>query len=284
MKIPPASRSGIRRTWTPCPSSVCATASCARRTTSGGWRLEEGSFLQLGGDHADRASIVEGGRHMIARDETPYDVDAMFRQQGLRPLRRGRRLRTAPARARARIPGLRRQPRRPLPAVVRRRGLLDPRPEERRDAERHRGGSTANSWTSTGRPRANRCPASARRGGWRTTRPCSSTTAGTCGEVRPDGSGGRRLTRGAGVEVRHRVVRLDFEGRRPRPGRAASTIRPTASGPRRPASRAPAGATPSSSSSGRTPPSASSAGSRRPRTPTSTSFARSASTIPPTTS
>ena len=47
----------------------------------GAWNLDRDDFLQLGGDHADRASIVEGGAHMIARDETPYDVEAMFRQQ-----------------------------------------------------------------------------------------------------------------------------------------------------------------------------------------------------------
>ena len=45
------------------------------------WGLDDGSFLQLGGDHADAASIVADGRYMLARDETPYDVDAMFRQQ-----------------------------------------------------------------------------------------------------------------------------------------------------------------------------------------------------------
>ena len=47
----------------------------------GGWNLEQGDFLQLGGDHADRATVLEGGRHLLARDETPYDVEAMFRQQ-----------------------------------------------------------------------------------------------------------------------------------------------------------------------------------------------------------
>ena len=45
------------------------------------WTLDDGSFLQLGGDHADAASIVADGRYMVARDETPYDVEAMFRQQ-----------------------------------------------------------------------------------------------------------------------------------------------------------------------------------------------------------
>ena len=47
----------------------------------GAWSLERGDFLQLGGDHGDRAELVEGGRHLLARDETPYDVEAMFRQQ-----------------------------------------------------------------------------------------------------------------------------------------------------------------------------------------------------------
>ncbi|WP_420441829.1 prolyl oligopeptidase family serine peptidase [Candidatus Palauibacter sp.] len=47
----------------------------------GAWDLAEGGFLLLGGDHADQAEIADGGRHVLARDETPYDVDAMFRQQ-----------------------------------------------------------------------------------------------------------------------------------------------------------------------------------------------------------
>ena len=47
----------------------------------GAWQLGRGDFLQLGGDHADRAEIMEGGGHVVARDETPYDVEAMFRQQ-----------------------------------------------------------------------------------------------------------------------------------------------------------------------------------------------------------
>ncbi|MXX71703.1 MAG: S9 family peptidase [Gemmatimonadetes bacterium] len=47
----------------------------------GAWNLDRDDFIQLGGDHADRATIVEGGAHLIARDETPYDVEAMFRQQ-----------------------------------------------------------------------------------------------------------------------------------------------------------------------------------------------------------
>ncbi len=47
----------------------------------GAWNLADGGFLLLGGDHADQVEIAEGGRHVLARDETPYDVDAMFRQQ-----------------------------------------------------------------------------------------------------------------------------------------------------------------------------------------------------------
>ncbi|MDE2879098.1 prolyl oligopeptidase family serine peptidase [Candidatus Palauibacter soopunensis] len=47
----------------------------------GAWNLADGGFLLLGGDHADQVEIAQGGRHVLARDETPYDVDAMFRQQ-----------------------------------------------------------------------------------------------------------------------------------------------------------------------------------------------------------
>ncbi len=45
------------------------------------WNMDEGTFLQLGDDLTELTSMVEGGRHVIGRDETPYDEDAMFRQQ-----------------------------------------------------------------------------------------------------------------------------------------------------------------------------------------------------------
>ncbi|MEX2467442.1 MAG: prolyl oligopeptidase family serine peptidase [Gemmatimonadota bacterium] len=47
------------------------------------WHLDRDAFVQLGDDHAERTSLVPGGRHVIGMDETPYEEDAMFRQQFL---------------------------------------------------------------------------------------------------------------------------------------------------------------------------------------------------------
>ncbi len=45
------------------------------------WHLDESRFVQLGDDLTELTSLVEGGRHVLGRDETPYDQHAMFRQQ-----------------------------------------------------------------------------------------------------------------------------------------------------------------------------------------------------------
>ncbi len=45
------------------------------------WHLDDERFVQLGDELTERTTLVEGGRHAVGRDETPYDVDAMFRQQ-----------------------------------------------------------------------------------------------------------------------------------------------------------------------------------------------------------
>ena len=45
------------------------------------WNMDRGTFVQLGDDLTELTAMVEGGRHVIGRDETPYDEDAMFRQQ-----------------------------------------------------------------------------------------------------------------------------------------------------------------------------------------------------------
>ena len=45
------------------------------------WNVESGGFVQLGDDLTEVTSLVDGGAHVIGRDETPYDEHAMFRQQ-----------------------------------------------------------------------------------------------------------------------------------------------------------------------------------------------------------
>jgi dienelactone hydrolase len=45
------------------------------------WNLDAGTFVQLGDDLTEVTTLLPGGRHALGRDETPYDEDAMFRQQ-----------------------------------------------------------------------------------------------------------------------------------------------------------------------------------------------------------
>ncbi len=45
------------------------------------WNLKDSRLLTLGGPLADQVEIVEGGRRLLARDETPYDQGAMFGMQ-----------------------------------------------------------------------------------------------------------------------------------------------------------------------------------------------------------
>ncbi len=176
----------------------------------GAWDLDGGGFLLLGGDHADQAEIAEGGRHVLARDETPYDVDAMFRQQF-------HDLFAVDARTGSR-------------ALVRERVTIDMGSSP--------GGRYAvwfegeDYWThdlTTGETRN----VTEGLGGTfvdldRTPTREQMAPFGVAGwleddaalllndrfdvwEVHPDGSGGRRLTAGAEDEIRYRVLRIDRE-------------------------------------------------------------------------
>ncbi|MCY3705125.1 MAG: prolyl oligopeptidase family serine peptidase [Gammaproteobacteria bacterium] len=52
-----------------------------QRNQIAAWHLDDGRFLMLGGERADQTTLLEGGGHVLNRYETPYDVDAMFNQQ-----------------------------------------------------------------------------------------------------------------------------------------------------------------------------------------------------------
>ena len=194
----------------PVPQQRVREDQLRRENDIGAWDLAAGGFLLLGGDHADRAEIAEGGRHVLARDETPHDVDAMFRQQF-------HDLYAVDARSGSR-------------ALVRERVTID------------MGGSPGGRyavwfegedyWThdlATGETRN----VTAGLGGTfvdldRTPTREQMSPFGIAGwleddaamlvndrfdvwEVNPDGSGGRRLTAGAEESIRHRLVRLDRE-------------------------------------------------------------------------
>ena len=46
-----------------------------------GWDMDRSTFVQLGDELTELTTLLEGGRHALGRDETPYDQEAMFRQQ-----------------------------------------------------------------------------------------------------------------------------------------------------------------------------------------------------------
>ena len=45
------------------------------------WNVESAGFVQLGDELTELTTMVDGGHHVIGRDETPYDENGMFRQQ-----------------------------------------------------------------------------------------------------------------------------------------------------------------------------------------------------------
>ena len=194
----------------PVPQQRVRENQLRRENDIGAWDLAEGGFLLLGGDHADRAEIAEGGRHVLARDETPYDVEAMFRQQF-------HDLYAVDARTGSR-------------ALVRERVTLD------------MGGSPGGRyavwfegedyWThdlATGKMRnvtaglggtfvdLDRTPTREQMSGFGIAGWLEDDAAILVNdrfdvwEINADGSGGRRLTEGAEESIRHRVVRLDPE-------------------------------------------------------------------------
>ena len=176
----------------------------------GAWRLEEGRFLMLGGDHADRTSLLEGGGHVLNRDETPYDVDAMFNQQfydlyavdarsGGESLVRERITLAAAGSPAGRY-------------VIWFEGedwwSHDLSAGETRNITADLGGTFVNLDVT---PTREQMPAFGLAGWTEDDEAVLINDRWDVWEVGPDGSGGRRLTRGAEAEVRHRVVRTNRE-------------------------------------------------------------------------
>ena len=65
----------------PVPQQRVRERQLRQQNQIGAWHVDDGRFLMLGGPHADQTGLLEGGRHVLNRDETPYDVEAMFNQQ-----------------------------------------------------------------------------------------------------------------------------------------------------------------------------------------------------------
>jgi len=176
----------------------------------GAWQLDDGDFLQLGGDHADRASVVEGGAHIVALDETPYDVEAMFRQQFFD-------IYAVDAATAQRD-------------LVRERVTIDYGDSpggryllwfEGEDYWTHdlESGETRNITADLGgtfvnldvTPTREQMPAFGVSGWTEDDESVLINDRWDVWEVSPDGSGGRRLTPGAEDDIRYRVVRVDRE-------------------------------------------------------------------------
>ncbi len=176
----------------------------------GAWHLDDGRFLMLGGERADQTSLVEGGRHVLNRDETPYDVDAMFNQQfyDLYAVDAGSGRESL---VRERLT---------LPAQGSPEGRYaiwfegedwwshDLADGETRNITADLGGTFINLDLT---PTREQMPAFGVAGWTGNDRAVLINDRWDVWEVRADGSGGRRLTRGAEDEVRHRVVQVDRE-------------------------------------------------------------------------
>ncbi len=192
----------------PVPQQRVRERQLRQRNHIGAWRLEDGRFLMLGGERADRATLLEGGKHVLHRDETPYDAEAMFGQQfydlyavdtdsGRESLVRERL--TLPVRG---SPGGRY-------AIW----------FEGEDWWSHdlSGGETRNLTADLGgvfvdldvTPTREQMPTFGVSGWIEGDRAVLVNDRWDVWELRLDGAGGRRLTRGAEEEVRHRAVLVD---------------------------------------------------------------------------
>ena len=194
----------------PIPQQRVRERQLRQQNQIGAWHLEGGRFLMLGGEHADQTELLEGGRHVLNRDETPYDVAAMFNQQfydlyaadtgtGRESLVRERI--TLPARG---SPTGR--------YVVWFEGedywTHDPSAGETRNITEGLDGVFVNLDLT---PTREQMPPFGIRGWTEDDQTVLINDRWDVWEVRADGSGGRRLTRGAEEEVRYRAFQIDSE-------------------------------------------------------------------------
>ena len=194
----------------PVPQQRVRERQLRARNQIGAWHLEDGRFLMLGGEHADQTGLVEGGSHVLNRDETPYDVDAMFSQQfyDLYAVDAGS---GAESLVRERIT---------LPAQGSPGGdyaiwfegedywTHDLSSGETRNITADLGGTFVNLDLT---PTREQMPSFGLAGWTEDDEAVLINDRWDVWEVRPDGSGGRRLTAGAEDEVRYRAVQPDPE-------------------------------------------------------------------------
>ena len=181
-----------------------------QRNQIGAWHLDDGRFLTLGGDRADQTTLLDGGGHVLNRDETPYDVDAMFNQQfydlysvdtgsGAESLVRERITLGAQGSPEGRY-------------VVWFEGedwwSHDLSSGETRNITADLGGTFVNLDLT---PTREQMPAFGLAGWTEDDGAVLINDRWDVWEVQPDGSGGRRLTRGAEDEVRYRAMQPDPE-------------------------------------------------------------------------
>ena len=194
----------------PIPQQRVRESQLRRVSHVAAWHLDNGALIVLGGDHADRSTVIGGGSHLLARDETPYDVDAMFRQQR-------HDLYTVDAETGERVKvheGLTSD----YGASPEGEYLLWFEGEdywtheiatgETRNVTANLAGTFVNLDVT---PTRDQMPPFGIAGWLEDDRAVLIHDRYDIWSVAPDGSGGRRLTDGASDSVRHRIVRLDRE-------------------------------------------------------------------------
>ena len=67
----------------PVPQQRVREQQLRRENDISAWHLERDTFVQLGDELTEQTTLVPGGGHVIGMDETPYEQEAMFRQQFL---------------------------------------------------------------------------------------------------------------------------------------------------------------------------------------------------------
>ena len=194
----------------PVPQQRVRERQLRQRNQIAAWHLDDGRVLMLGGDRADQTTLLEGGGHVLNREETPYDVDAMFSQQfyDLYAVDTGT---GAESLVRERITlGAQGSPEGRYAVWFEGENWWshDLSSGETRNITGALGGTFVNLDLT---PTREQMPAFGLAGWTEGDESVLINDRWDVWEVQADGSGGRRLTEGAENEVRHRALRPDAE-------------------------------------------------------------------------
>lgn len=194
----------------PVPQQKVRENQLRRVSHVGAWHLDSGDFLLLGGEHADRSEVIGGGSFLLARDESPYDFDARFRQQrhDLYTVDAASGARSLVHEALAIEMGASPEGRYLLWFEGEDYWTHEIATGETRNITAGIGGTFVNLDLT---PTRDQMPAFGRAGWTEGDEELLLYDEFDVWLVAADGSGGRRLTRGAEESIRHRVVRTDLD-------------------------------------------------------------------------